>query len=125
MLSYIQAIYFLHIYYIKPKYSTMSQFLLLGGNKQNSLGKIPQFHQIFWCGNFVERQSFHIVSGNSPETMRKLSVSTKFSTRKLCEIMVFYAVIITHNIRILIFDLKPFSMLLSKFLEIMITVFAL
>ena len=83
MLSYLQAIYFLHIYYIKPKYSTMSQFLLLGGNKQNSLGKIPQFHLIFWCGNFVERQSFHIVSGNSPKTMRKLSLSTKFSHQKI------------------------------------------
>ena len=28
--------------------------------------------------NFVERYSFHIVLGDSPETMRKLCLSTKF-----------------------------------------------
>ena len=29
-----------------------------------SLRKIPQFHLIFWCGNFVERHIFYIVSGD-------------------------------------------------------------
>ena len=33
---------------------------------------------ISWHGNFVERHSFRIVSGESPETMRKLCLSTKF-----------------------------------------------
>ena len=42
------------------------------------LRKIPKFHLIFWCGNFEERYSFHIVSGESPETMRKMCLSSKF-----------------------------------------------
>ena len=25
-----------------------------------------KFHQIYWCGNFVEKHSFHIISGESP-----------------------------------------------------------
>ena len=41
------------------------------------LWKIPQFHQISWCGNFVERHSFRIVSGESPATMLKLCLTTK------------------------------------------------
>ena len=43
-----------------------------------TLRKIPQFHLISWCGNFVERHSFRIVSGETPETMRKLCLSTEF-----------------------------------------------
>ena len=35
-----------------------------------SLRKIPYFHLITWCGNFVESHSFRIVSGDSPETMQ-------------------------------------------------------
>ena len=45
---------------------------------ERPLRKIPKFHLISWCGNFVERQSFHIASGESLETMRKLYLSTKF-----------------------------------------------
>ena len=30
-----------------------------------TLSKMPQFHLISWCGNFVERHSFRIVSGDS------------------------------------------------------------
>ena len=30
--------------------------------------KIPKFHVIFWCGNFVEKCSFCRALGNSPET---------------------------------------------------------
>ena len=33
---------------------------------------------ISWCGNFVERDSFRKVSDDSPETMRKLCLFTKF-----------------------------------------------
>ena len=34
-----------------------------------TLGEIPLFHLISCCGGFAERHSFHIVSGDSPETM--------------------------------------------------------
>ena len=41
----------------------------------------------FWlisrCGNFVQRHSFRIVSGESPETLRKLWLSTKFPHHKI------------------------------------------
>ena len=40
----------------------------------------------------MERDSFRIVSGESPETMRKLCLSTKFSHQKLGEVTVFFAV---------------------------------
>ena len=45
--------------------------------------KIPQFHLISWCGNFVERHSFSIVSGVPPKNMRKLCLSTKFPHQKI------------------------------------------
>ena len=48
-----------------------------------SLCKIRQFHLISWCGNFVERQSFRTNSGESPETMRKLCLSTKFPHQEI------------------------------------------
>ena len=47
------------------------------------LRKIPSFHLISWCGNFVERHSFLIVSGDSPETMWKLCLSTKFPHQEI------------------------------------------
>ena len=34
--------------------------------------KIPYFHLISWCGNFVERHNFRIVYGKSPETRKCL-----------------------------------------------------
>ena len=48
-----------------------------------TLRKIPQFQLISWCGNFAERHSFHIVSGDSLKTMRKLCLSAKFSHQKI------------------------------------------
>ena len=42
--------------------------------------KIPKFHLISWCGNFVERHGNCVFPQN-------------FHTRKLVEISVFYAVI--------------------------------
>ena len=36
-----------------------------------SLRKIPNFHLIAWCKNFVERHSFCRVSGNLPETAER------------------------------------------------------
>ena len=49
-----------------------------GNNTQNqklTMWKIPYFHLISCCGNFVENCSFRIVSGESPENMRELSFS--------------------------------------------------
>ena len=45
--------------------------------------KLPKFHLISWCGNFVV----------TPETLQKLCVSTNFHTRKFDEIAVSYAVL--------------------------------
>ena len=56
-----------------------------------SLPKILQFHLISCCGNFMERHSFCIVSGNSPESMWKLCFSTKFSRQEISEMTVFFA----------------------------------
>ena len=53
-----------------------------------TLHKIPSFHLTSWCGNFVERHSFRIVSGDSPETV----FPQNFHTMKLGEITVFYVV---------------------------------
>ena len=36
-----------------------------------------------WCGNFLERHVFCIVSGDSPETMQKLCLSTKFPHQEI------------------------------------------
>ena len=33
-----------------------------------SLRKMPYFHLISWCGIFVERHGFHIVSGESAQS---------------------------------------------------------
>ena len=46
--------HFLHMYYVNPKYKTISQFLLLGGNKQNYYS---QYKDI----NFRFRKSFSAV----------------------------------------------------------------
>ena len=48
-----------------------------------TLRKIPLLYLIFWCGNFVERYSFRIVSGESPETIRKLYLSTQFPHQEI------------------------------------------
>ena len=40
--------------------------------------KIPKFHLIFLCGNFVETYSFSRVLGDFPESHQNICVSTKF-----------------------------------------------
>ena len=45
--------------------------------------KYRNFHLISWCGDFVERHSFCIVSGDLPETMRKLCLSTTFPHQEI------------------------------------------
>ena len=45
--------------------------------------KSHNFTYIFCCGNFVERHSSRIVSGDSPETMQELCLSTKFPHQKI------------------------------------------
>ena len=47
----------------------------------------------FMVWKFVGRHSFHIVSGDSPETMRKLCLSTKFPHHEIRLITVFCAVL--------------------------------
>ena len=44
--------------------------------------KIPNFHLISWYGNFVERHSFCIVLGDSPETYGNC-LPTKFPHQKI------------------------------------------
>ena len=48
-----------------------------------ALQKIPWFDLISWCGNFAERHSFRIVSGELPETMQKLCLPTKFPHQEI------------------------------------------
>ena len=43
-----------------------------------ALHKIPRFHLISWCVNFVKRHRFCRVSGESQEILRKLCLSAKF-----------------------------------------------
>ena len=43
-----------------------------------TLQKILQFHLISWCGNFVEKCSFRIVSGESHKTVGKLCLYLEF-----------------------------------------------
>ena len=42
-----------------------------------------QFRLISWCWNFMERHSFRIASGESPETMRKLRLSVKYPYQEI------------------------------------------
>ena len=39
--------------------------------------------QTFWCGNFVERHNFCIISGDLTETMWKMCLFTKFPHQKI------------------------------------------
>ena len=48
-----------------------------------SLCKTPKFPLIPQCENSVERQSFRIVSGDLPETVRNLRLSTKLPHREI------------------------------------------
>ena len=48
-----------------------------------SLRKLLWFHLISWYGKFVETRNFRRVSKESPETVRKLSISTKFPHQKI------------------------------------------
>ena len=46
-----------------------------------SLLKIPKFHLIFWCRNFVKRYSFHRVSGDSRKLLTIFAQSSKVRRR--------------------------------------------
>ena len=56
----------------------MKSLIVLGITAKNTA-----MHLISLCGNFVERHSFSIVSGKSPETMRKLCLPTKFPHQEI------------------------------------------
>ena len=45
--------------------------------------KLRNCRNFTWCGNFVERHSFRIVSGKSPKAMRKLCLSTEFQHQEI------------------------------------------
>ena len=47
------------------------------------LSIIPEFYLISWCGNFVERHSFHRISENSRKTLWKLCLSTIFPYQEI------------------------------------------
>ena len=49
----------------------------LGQITPTTLRKIRYFHLVSWFWSFVERCSFYIVSGESPEAMQKIYLSTK------------------------------------------------
>ena len=66
--------------------------VVLGCFQEKSLRKIPQFHLICWCGDFVQRHSFRIASGDWPKLCGSCAFLQDFHTRKLGEIKVFYAV---------------------------------
>ena len=53
-----------------------TQFANLNG--KFTLLKIPKFHLISWCANFVKTNCFRGVSGDSLETWCKRYASTKF-----------------------------------------------
>ena len=59
------------------------QLPLLAEFWQLSLQKIPYFHLISWCRNFVEGHSFCIVSADLPYTMHKPYFSRKFLHQKI------------------------------------------
>ena len=52
-------------------------------NWKTTQRKVPQFHLIFWCGNFMERYNFSIISGESPKNMRKPYLSIKFPHQEI------------------------------------------
>ena len=58
---------------------------------ENIINTVQKYHLISWCGN-LDRHSFRRVSGDSPETVQKLYLSTKFPHQELGEITVFYTV---------------------------------
>ena len=62
-----------------------------------SLRKIPKFNLMYWCENFVKRQSFRIVSDESPELCGYCAFPQNFHTRKFGEITVFFAVHIAND----------------------------
>ena len=74
-------------------YIYIFELILLKGffnERYLTLCKIPKFHLIFWCGNFLESHSFRSVSG---ESCGNCAFQQNFHTRKLGEISVFQAVL--------------------------------
>ena len=71
---------------------SLSKFIRQPYSLKQSLHKILRFHIISWCQNFMETQSYCRVSGDLPEILRKLRVSTEFLCQEIGWITVFYAV---------------------------------
>ena len=69
-------ILFLWLYFIFYKLLIVSKYTLCTEH-------CVKFHQIFWCGNFVEKHGFHKISGESP--FHKISTpGNKVKLRYLC-----------------------------------------
>ena len=68
------------------------------GENYHSRRKIPYFHLISWCENFVEKHSFRIVWANRPKLCGNCAFAQNLHTSKLGEIEVFYAVTFPENI---------------------------
>ena len=49
---------------------------------ENIINAVQKYHLISWCGN-LDRHSFRRVSGDSPETVQKLYLSTKFPHQEI------------------------------------------
>ena len=62
---------------------TERSFQYHGLSSQVTLRKILNFYLISCWENFVERHSFRRVLGDSPETLRKLCLSTKFPHQEI------------------------------------------
>ena len=63
-------------------FSLSSEMFPLILHRRTLLWKVPKFHLITWCTNFVKMHSFVRVSGDTPKTLRKMWVSTKFPHQK-------------------------------------------
>ena len=63
-----------------------------------TLHKIPYFHLISWCENFMEAHSVHSLTDH-PKLCRNCAFSQNFHTRKLGEIMVLFEVLVWEMIK--------------------------
>ena len=80
-----------------------------------TLSKIPQFHLISWCGNFVERHSLPKFCAIRPKLCGNCILPQSCHTRKLSEITVFFALWVK-TFSTLVFRNKKCQSLMTLFL---------
>ena len=76
----------------QPFFLLVSRLQLTRGWARHFIKRRNFYDVISWCVVFLERHSFRLVSGDLPETIRKLCLSTKFPRQELGKINVFFAV---------------------------------